>query len=404
VGRAPNPAVALAEDKSVATPHTLSTSHTWISFPTALKVREHCQYLLWEVHRELCVLVGAQGRGPFTALKPRAGGKRIEAQAIFGSARMQIAILDDYQNAALQLADWSSVRRHADITVFNDHIADPSAVVERLRPFDVVCVMRERTPLTREMLQQLPALKLIASTGPINAAIDAKATAELGIAVTATGYDSTPTIELAWSLILASMRGIDREVASLRAGGWQAGLGSNLRGKSLGVVGLGNIGKEIARIGLAFGMKVIAWSQNLNDEKASAAGAIFVDKQTLFREADVVTVHLVLSRRTRGLIAAPEFALMKPTARFINTSRGPIVDEAALIEVLQARRIAGAAIDVFDVEPLSTDHPFRKLDNVLATPHIGYVTEDLYRIFYGDAAAAIARWLVEKNAPNSGGV
>lgn len=312
---------------------------------------------------------------------------------------MQVAILDDYQNVALQLADWSGVRRQAEISVFNDHIADPSEVVERLRPFDVVCVMRERTPLTREILQQLPALKLIASTGAVNASIDAKAAVELGIAVTATGYESAPTIELAWLLIMASMRRIDREAASLRAGGWQVGLGSNLRGKSLGVVGLGNIGKEIARIARAFGMKVIAWSQNLNDEKASAAGAVFVDKQTLFREADIVTVHLILSRRTRGLIGAGEFALMKPTARFVNTSRGPIVDEAALIEALQTRRIAGAAIDVFDVEPLPADHPFRKLDNVLATPHIGYVTEDLYRTFYGDAAANIAKWL-EKNASN----
>lgn len=306
---------------------------------------------------------------------------------------MRVAILDDYQGVALQLADWSRVRHSAEITVFNDHIADPSAVVERLRPFDVICVMRERTPLPREILQQLPALKLIASTGLRNASIDIKAAAALGIAVTATGYDSTATVEFSWSLIMASMRGIDREAASVRAGGWQVGLGSNLRGKSLGVVGLGNIGKEIARIGLAFGMKVIAWSENLNDEKASSAGAICVDKQTLFREADVVTVHLVLSGRTRGLIGRPEFALMKPKARFVNTSRGPIVDEEALVEALRERRIAGAALDVFDVEPLRADHPFRKLDNVLATPHIGYVTEDLYRTFYGDAAASIAQWL-----------
>jgi len=313
---------------------------------------------------------------------------------------MKVAILDDYQNVALRLADWSSVRRHAEITVFNDHAVVPSAVVERLRPFEVVCVMRERTPLPREILKQLPNLKLIASTGPRNASIDTRAATDLGIAVTATGYDSTPTIEFAWSLILASMRGVDREAASLRAGGWQTGLGSNLRGKSLAVVGLGNIGKEVARIGLAFGMKVIAWSQNLTEEKANAAGATLVDKQTLFREADIVTVHLVLSGRTRGLIGAAEFALMKPTARFVNTSRGPIIDEAALIEALNARRIAGAAIDVFDVEPLPPDHPFRKLQNILATPHIGYVTEDLYRTFYGDAAASIAKWL-EVNATSA---
>jgi phosphoglycerate dehydrogenase-like enzyme len=313
---------------------------------------------------------------------------------------MKVAILDDYQNVALQLADWSAVRRHAEITVFNDHIADPSAVVERLRSFDAICVMRERTPLPREILQQLPNLKLIASTGPRNASIDKEAAADLGIAVTATGYDSTPTIEFTWSLILASVRNIDREAASLKAGGWQTSLGSNLRGKSLGVVGLGNIGTEVARVGLAFGTKVIAWSQNLTEEKASAAGATLVDKQTLFREADIVTVHLVLSHRTNGLIGAPELALMKPTARLVNTSRSPIVDEVALIEALQTRRIAGAAVDVFDVEPLPSDHPFRKQENVLATPHIGYVSEDLYRTFYGDAAANIAKWL-EVNAASA---
>jgi phosphoglycerate dehydrogenase-like enzyme len=310
---------------------------------------------------------------------------------------MKVAILDDYQNVALQLADWSGVRRHAEITVFNDHVADPSAVIERLRPFDVVCVMRERTPLTREILQQLPNLKLIASTGPRNASINSQTATDLGIAVTATGYDSTPTIEFTWSLILTSMRGIDREAASLKAGGWQTGLGANLRGKTLGVVGLGNVGAEVARIGLAFGMKVIAWSQNLTAERAGAAGATLVDKQTLFREADIVTIHLVLSGRTKGLIGAAELALMKATARLVNTSRSPIVDETALIETLKARRIAGAAIDVFETEPLPADHPFRKLENVLATPHIGYVTEDLYRTFYGDAAANIAKW-IEVNA------
>src|SRR5258708_2975299 len=278
---------------------------------------------------------------------------------------MNVAILDDYQNVALRLADWSGVGRHAGITGFNDHVADPPAGVERLRPFDAACAMGERTPVTREILQQLPNLKLIASTGPRNASIENQTAADLGIAVTATGYDSTPTIEFTWALILASMRGIEREVVSLRAGGWQTSLGANLRGKSLGVVGLGNIGREVARIGLAFGMKVIAWSQNLTEEKASAAGATLVDKQTLFREGDIVTVHLGLRSRTKGLIGAPELALMKPTARLVNTSRSPIVDEVALIEALQARRIAGAAVDVFDVEPLPPDHPFRELENVL---------------------------------------
>ena len=310
---------------------------------------------------------------------------------------MKVAILDDYQDVALRLADWSAVRRRAEITVFNDHLADPAAVVERLRPFDVVCVMRERTPLSRDILQQLPRLKLIASTGPRNAAIDMRAAAERGIVVTATGYESTPTIELSWALILASARHLAREAASVRDGGWQTRIGANLRGKCLGVMGLGNIGKEVARIALAFGMTVIAWSQNLTSEIASAAGATLVDKDALFRQADIVTIHLILSRRTSGLVGAAELALMKPTAWLVNTSRGPIVDEAALIEALQARRIAGAALDVFEIEPLPADHPFRRLDNVLATPHIGYVTEELYRTFYGDAAASIAAWL-ESNA------
>jgi len=306
---------------------------------------------------------------------------------------MKVAILDDYQDVALRLADWSAVRRRAEITVFNDHLADPAAVVERLRPFDVVCVMRERTPLSRDILQQLPRLKLIASTGPRNAAIDMRAAAERGIVVTATGYESTPAIELSWALILASARHLAREAASVRDGGWQTRIGTNLRGKCLGVIGLGNIGKEVARIALAFGMTVIAWSQNLTSEIASAAGATLVDKDALFRQADIVTIHLILSRRTSGLVGAAELALMKPTAWLVNTSRGPIVDEAALIEALQARRIAGAALDVFEIEPLPADHPFRRLDNVLATPHIGYVTEELYRTFYGDAAASIAAWL-----------
>jgi phosphoglycerate dehydrogenase-like enzyme len=311
---------------------------------------------------------------------------------------MKVAILDDYQNVATRLADWSAVSRRADITVFNDHVADPALVVKRLQPFDVVCVMRERTPLSREILQQLPRLKLIASTGPRNTSIDAVAASERGILVTATRYESTPTIELTWALILASARHLVREAVSLRDGGWQTGIGANLRDKYLGLVGLGNIGKEVAQLGLAFGMKIIAWSENLTEETARTAGATLVSKDTLFREADVVTIHLVLSRRTLGLVGAAELGLMKPTARLINTSRGPIIDQAALIEALQARRIAGAALDVFDVEPLAADHAFRTLDNVLATPHIGYVTEDLYRTFYGDAAANIAVWLDKNGA------
>jgi phosphoglycerate dehydrogenase-like enzyme len=306
---------------------------------------------------------------------------------------MNVGILDDYQNVALEIADWSSVAGRAEITVFNDHVADPDAVVERLLPFDVICVMRERTPLPREVIERLPQLKLIASTGSRNASIDIAAAEERGIRVTATGYRSTPTIEMTWALILASARHIVRESNSVRDGGWQTSVGRELDGRVLGVLGLGNIGGQVARIGLAFGMKIIAWSQNMTPQIAEAAGATLVAKGELFRRADVVTIHLILSKRTRGLVGAAELALMQPTSRLINTSRGPIVDEGALIQALTSRAIAGAALDVFDAEPLPADHPFRALDNVLATPHIGYVAENLYRTFYGDAAVSIAAWL-----------
>jgi len=308
---------------------------------------------------------------------------------------MKVAILDDYQNVALEMAEWSPVARRAEITVFNDHVADPDAVVERLLPFDVICVMRERTPLPRGVIEHLPRLKLIASTGSRNASIDMTAAEEHGIHVTATGYRSTPTIEMTWALILASARHIVRESSSVREGGWQTSVGAELDGKVLGVLGLGNIGGQVARIGLAFGMKVIAWSQNMTPQIAEAAGAALVTKDELFRQADVVTIHLILSKRTRGLVGAADLALMKPTSWLINTSRGSIVDDGALVQALTARTIAGAALDVFDTEPLPVDHPFRSLENVLATPHIGYVAEDLYRTFYGDAAVSIAGWLNE---------
>jgi phosphoglycerate dehydrogenase-like enzyme len=314
---------------------------------------------------------------------------------------MKIAVLDDYQNAALKLADWSPVAGRAEITVFNDHVSDPLALVERLLPFDIICVMRERTPLPRSIIQQLPQLKMIASTGSRNASIDAEAATERGIVVTGTRYWSTPTIEMTWALILASMRHIVQENAAIRDRGWQISIGEDLQGKTLGVLGLGNIGREVARIGHAFGMKIIAWSQNMTSEIASAAGATLVGKDQLFRQADVVTIHLILSRRTRGLVGAAELALMKPTARLINTSRGPIVDEASLIEVLQSRSIAGAALDVFDEEPLPALHPFRTLSNVLATPHVGYVAESLYRAFYEDAVASITAWLNEQTIDRS---
>ncbi len=306
---------------------------------------------------------------------------------------LNVAVLDDYQNVAFSFADWSQLGERAIVTVFNDHISDPEALIARLAPFDVLCVMRERTPLPRAIIEQLPRLKLIVSTGRRNASIDAAAAAERGIPVANTGYSSAPTIELTWALILASLRHVAAENASLRAGGWQRAIGGDLRGATLSVLGLGNIGAEVARIGLAFGMNVIAWSQNLTREKASAAGARLVSKDELFEQADILTIHLVLSARSRGLVGAADLARMKPTARLINTSRGPIVDEAALIAALAARDIAGAAIDVFDQEPLSLDHPFRSMDNVLATPHIGYVSEEVYRKFYGDTVAAVRAFL-----------
>jgi phosphoglycerate dehydrogenase-like enzyme len=233
---------------------------------------------------------------------------------------------------------------------------------------------------------------MIASTGPRNASIDAQAASERGISVTGTRYRSTPTIEMTWALILASMRHIVKENAAVRDRRWQSSIGEDLHGKTLGVLGLGNIGREVARIGRAFGMKIIAWSQNMTPEIATAAGATLVAKDELFRQADVVTIHLILSRRTRGLVGAAELAFMKPTSRLIDTSRGPIVDEKSLIKVLQSRSIAGAALDVFDEEPLPVLHPFRTLSNVLATPH----AESLYRAFYEDAAASIAAWLDDK--------
>jgi phosphoglycerate dehydrogenase-like enzyme len=314
---------------------------------------------------------------------------------------MKIAILDDYQNVALRMADWSPVASRAEISVFNDHVADPKALVKRLLPFDVICVMRERTPLSRDLIEHLPQLKLIASTGSRNASIDVAAAKERGIRITATGYRSTPTIEMTWALILASERHVVQESNSVRAGGWQASIGRELDGEVLGVLGLGNIGGQVARIGRAFSMQVIAWSQNLTAEVARAAGATCVSRDELFRRADIVTIHLILSDRTRGLVGAREIALMRPTSRLINTSRGPIVDEAGLIEALQSRRIAGAALDVFDHEPLPLDHPFRHLDSVLATPHIGYVGESLYRTFYGDVVAAIASWLDDPSSQPS---
>ena len=307
--------------------------------------------------------------------------------------KYQVAVLDDYQNVALESADWSVLRDRAEMVVFQDHLSDPDAVVERLRPFDVVCIMRERTALPRNVIERLPNLKLIASTGPRNASIDVPAAGDHGIEVVHTGYRSDPTIEFTWALILACARNIVAESNSVRSGGWQQTVGTDLRGGTLGILGLGRIGSQVARIGSAFGMNLVAWSQNLTPEVANAAGATLVSKEQLFEQADFLTIHLVLSNRTLGLVGATDLARMKATARLINTSRGPIVDEQALISALQHRQIAGAAIDVFDIEPLPASHPFRLLDNVLATPHIGYVSRGLYATFYQDTVANIRTWL-----------
>ena len=307
--------------------------------------------------------------------------------------RFKIAVLDDYQNVALSLADWSILDGRAMVTVFNDHLGDPEAVVERLLPFDIVCVMRERTPMTRSIIERLPRLRLIASTGARNASIDLEAAEERGIQVVHTGYTSAPTIELTWALILGSARNLVAENTSLRGGGWQQSVGDDMAGRTLSVLGLGNVGGAVAQIGNAFGMKVIAWSQNLTAERAADVGATLVTKHELFQQSDFVSIHLVLSGRTRGLVGAAELALMKPTARLVNTSRGPIVVEADLVAALRDKKIAGAAIDVFDQEPLPLEHPFRSLPNLLATPHIGYVSRGLYSRFYEDTVANICRWL-----------
>jgi len=270
-----------------------------------------------------------------------------------------VAILDDYQNVALKITDWSALKGRANLTVFNDHLSNEAEVIDRLRCFDILCVMRERTPLTRAIIESLPNLKMIASTGPGNASIDMNAAAERGITVVDTGYSSTPTIEFTWAMILGMARNLHLENQSLREGGWQVTLGSELAGKTLGLLGLGRVGSEVSAIGRAFGMKVIAWSQNLTASVAESNGAQWVDKETLFATSDFLSIHVRLSDRTRGLVGASEFASMKPSSRIINTSRGPIVDTAALLTALDEKKIAGAAIDVYDVEPLALTDPLR---------------------------------------------
>ncbi len=305
----------------------------------------------------------------------------------------RIAVLDDFQGVALKAADWSVLPAEAKVTVFNDHIADQTKLIERLRDFEVVCVMRERTPLNRQTIEALPKLKLIVTPGMRNASIDIKAASERGVMVCGTASLGHPTAELTWGLILSLMRHIHTESQAMRQGKWQTTVGGSLKGKVLGMVGLGNLGSQVARIGAAFGMQVIGWSENLTARRAAEVGARLVTKQDLLREADIVTIHLVLSPRTRDLIGAAELALMKPTAYLVNTSRGPIVNEAALIAALEKKQIAGAGLDVYDVEPVPADHKFRTLPNLLATPHLGYVTDDTYNVFYREIVEDVKAWL-----------
>lgn len=308
---------------------------------------------------------------------------------------IKLAILDDYVKAARASADWDRLDARVEITAFERPFSGLEDAAATLAPFDVLCVMRERTPLPRALIERLPNLKLIVSSGLVNRSIDQDAARERGILIChTTGKDgSASTIELAWALILACARDLPRQDLSRRKSGWQDRLGMRLAGKTLGVVGLGKIGSRVAAIGEAFGMDRIAWSPNLTAERASAAGARFVGKEELFASADVVTVHLVLGERTRGLIGAREFSLMKPSAIFVNTSRGPIVQEPALLEALRGRAIACAGLDVYDIEPLPGDHPLRRLDNVVLTPHLGYATADNFRDFYADMVEDVEAWL-----------
>ncbi|MGV8921153.1 MAG: D-2-hydroxyacid dehydrogenase family protein [Pseudomonas sp.] len=305
---------------------------------------------------------------------------------------LKIAVLDDWQSVASNVVDWTVLDSIGEASFLHDYPADTATMVARLAAYDVICVMRERTPFNEALLSQLPALKLLVTGGMRNAAIDLPAAARLGIQVCGTDSYKNAAPEVTWALIMGITRNLVSEVNSLRNGGWQVGLGGDLYGKTLGILGLGSIGKWVAKYAQAFGMKVIAWSENLSAERAAESGVVYVSKQELFEQSDILTVHLVLSDRSRGIVDALALSQMKPTAYIINTARGPIIDEAALIDVLQKGRIAGAALDVFEPEPLPANHPFRHLDNVLATPHIGYVTENNYRTFFGQMIEDIQAW------------
>lgn len=305
------------------------------------------------------------------------------------------AILDDYQGAARRFGDWDRIAGRLDIRIYSDHFETDDEVVAAVSDCVVVVIMRERTPFGRSLFARLPNLKLLATTGRKNAAIDLAAAAEHGVSVCSTGSFPTGTAELTWGLILSLARHIPLEYGNLRAGGrWQSTVGMDLCGRKLGIIGLGAIGEQVARVGKAFGMQVQAWSRNLSADRCKAAGVEFAGSlDALLSTSEIITIHVPLSERTRGLIGDAELRRMKSSALLVNTSRGPIVDETALIDALVHRRIAGAGLDVYEREPLPPDHPFRRLDNVVATPHIGYVTEETYRVYFGDVVANIAAWL-----------
>ena len=306
---------------------------------------------------------------------------------------MKVAVLDDYQGVALELTDWNKLPGNCQVVVFKEHCASSDILKEQLSDFEIIVAMRERTPFGRELLAGLPKLKLLVTTGMRNASIDLDAATDLGILVCGAGGGRLATAELTWGLILALLRHIPQEDRATRQGHWQTTVGNELRGKTLGIMGLGHLGARMAVIGNAFEMPVIAWSQNLDSAKAARCGATLVAKDEIFTRSDILSIHLQLSDRTRGLISSRELSLMKPTAYLINTSRGPIIDETALIEALKSHSIAGAGLDVFDQEPLPPDHPLRHLDNTVITPHLGYVTIETYKPFFSESVADITAYL-----------
>jgi phosphoglycerate dehydrogenase-like enzyme len=307
---------------------------------------------------------------------------------------IRCAILDDYQNVVLKLADWSALKGKVDFQVFNAHLGGADKVIAALQDFEIVIAMRERTAFPRAVIEALPKLKLLITTGARNASIDTEAAKARGIPVCGTPSFGNPTSGVAIGLMLELTRHIGYENARLHAGAvWQSTIGADFDGMTLGILGLGKLGTRTANIAKAFGMKVIAWSQNLTEEKCREVGVGYVGKDDLFRQSDFITIHVVLSQRTRGLVGAKELGLMKPSAYLINTSRGPIVEEAALLSALRDKKIAGAGLDVFDIEPLPLDHPLRKMDNVVITPHLGYVSEQNYRAYFAGVVEDISAFL-----------